>query len=105
MATPSEGRALLNRAVSEKQFMADVIRFAHLRGWMVYHTLRSTGSTPGFPDLVLVRNDRVLYAELKSATGRLSSPQHGWLCQLQAAGQIAVVWRPSDWPTIEHILT
>jgi len=57
----------------------------------------------GFPDLVLVR-DRVLFAELKNKTGRLTRHQAGWLDALRNAGCEAVVWRPSDWPEIERTL-
>jgi len=64
-------------------------------GWLVYHTHDSRRSQPGFPDLVLVR-DRVLYRELKAATGRVSAEQQVWLDRLERAGADAAVWRPGD---------
>ncbi len=58
---------------------------------------------PGFPDLVLVRKV-VIYAELKSKTGRLTPEQKQWLDALTNAGQDCRVWRPTDWAEIERTL-
>ena len=72
--------------------------------WRTYHTLRSRGSEPGFPDLVLVRPPRLIFAELKATGGRVSRPQRGWLTDLEATGVEVYLWWPSDRPTIERIL-
>ena len=63
------------------------------------------GDGKGWPDLVLVR-DRVLYVELKSATGRLSEDQSEWLLALEKAHVEVHVWRPEQWTdgTIESVL-
>lgn len=71
-------------------------------------------SPPGFPDLVIMQglNDprrpaRLIFAELKSDTGRLRVPQHDWLRGLQRIPGIEVyVWRPDDWldGTVDKIL-
>lgn len=66
-------------------------------GYLVYHTHRSDGSDPGFPDLVLLKGSRIIYAELKTQGGRVSPAQRDWLEGLQAAGHEVHVWRPSDW--------
>lgn len=88
---------------SERAFMADVIREAKNRSWRVYHTHDSRKSTPGFPDLVLVR-DRVIFAELKTATGRVEPAQQEWLDAITHAGVTSALWRPADWPTILETL-
>lgn len=69
------------------------------RGWRT-----AISGHAGFPDLVAVRRDRVLFVELKSERGRLSEAQVEWLEKLTAAGFEAAVWRPSDWPAIEEVL-
>lgn len=53
---------------------------------------------PGFPDLCAVnaRQCRVLYAELKRHTGRVSPDQAAWHLDLRRAGQEVHVWRPMD---------
>lgn len=97
--TPAEHRALVAREMSEATLQAQVITAARAVGWLVYHTHDSRRSQPGFPDLVLVhaRQGRVLFRELKAERGRVHPKQREWLEALQAAGQNAAVWRPSDW--------
>jgi hypothetical protein len=92
--------------LTERELQNAVIELAGYLGWRTYHTHDSRRSNPGFPDLVLVR-DRLIFAELKSAKGRLSPAQQFWLADLEHdAGQEVYVWRPSDWldGTIEQIL-
>jgi VRR-NUC domain len=87
--------------VTEKQFMAAVVEMAQMLGWLVYHTFDSRRSEAGFPDIVCVRRDRVLFIELKTEKGRLSEEQERWLSALGLAGAEVHCWRPSDWPAIE----
>ncbi|MYA99280.1 VRR-NUC domain-containing protein [Candidatus Poribacteria bacterium] len=85
---------------TETQFHAEVVAMAKMMGYLVYHTYDSRRSEPGFPDLVLVGRDRILYRELKTETGKLSPAQKNWGEQLQASGGDWDVWRPSDMPEI-----
>jgi hypothetical protein len=91
--------------MSERQLQSAVIQLAELVGWRVYHTHDSRRSQPGFPDLTLVRENRLLFVELKSAKGRLTVEQVDWL---EALGYVASVatWRPADWVsgTVERVL-
>lgn len=91
--------------LSEKRFLAQVVGLAMLRGWRHYHTHRSEGSAAGFPDLVLVRRPRVVWAELKRDSGRLTRAQQDWLSDLAACGQEWYVWRPADWEEIVEVLS
>lgn len=91
------------KAMSEKAWQARVVKFARDHGWMVYHTLVSKGSEPGFPDLVLVR-EWVIFAELKTDRGRLTKAQKDWLEALQDATTKVYVWRPSDWDEVVRVL-
>lgn len=97
---------LLDATVSEKQFMANVVELATWTGgWRSYHTHDTRRSAPGFPDCVLVRDGRLLFAELKSEKGGLTPAQRAWLGELRRCPGVEVhVWSPSDWPTIENIL-
>jgi hypothetical protein len=91
---------------SEKQFQGAVVEYAELNGWKTYHTFDSRRSDPGFPDLVLSRDDRLVFLELKSETGRASTAQRDWLDALQRAPGITVgVMRPRDWATLEEMLS
>ncbi len=97
--------AEIDDKAAEKAFQADVIKFARKNGWKHYHTYDSRRSAKGFPDLVLVRGGRLIFAELKSATGRMMPDQEEWIAALSRVGPIEVyLWRPSDWPQIVAIL-
>ncbi|HEY5870710.1 MAG TPA: VRR-NUC domain-containing protein [Candidatus Tectomicrobia bacterium] len=89
----------------ENSFQSRVVRLAKDHSWLVYHTRDSRGSAEGFPDLVLVR-EVIIFAELKTRTGKLTAEQDRWLTMLAAPGLVSVyLWRPSDWPAIEQRLT
>lgn len=99
-------REALGRAVSERDFQQQVLDVARLYGWRVFHAFDSRRSEPGFPDLVLVRGDRLIFAELKSRNGRLEAEQLEWLGALDAVSTVeSVCWRePDSWPDIEEAL-
>jgi hypothetical protein len=86
-------------SISEKMWQAKVVAAAKWLGWSVYHTHDSRRSEPGFPDLVLVRDDRLMFAELKSATGRVTKAQREWLDRLAVCAECHV-WRPNEWSTV-----
>ena len=90
----------MEQGETERTFQAAVVELAKLCRWSVYHAFDSRRSSPGFPDLVLAKSGRVIFAELKSERGTLSKAQRSWL---EATG--GSCWRPSDWPHIEATLT
>lgn len=95
---------------TEAQLQSAVIALAQALGWRVAHfrtaRTRHGWRTPvaadgnGFPDLVLVR-ERVIFAELKGAAGRLSAAQEDWGRALDGARAAWCVWRPTDWESGE----
>lgn len=89
--------------MSEKEFQRWVVELAEWYRILTYHNPDSRRSNPGFPDLVLVGR-YVVFAELKTDKGRVSEKQREWLTRLNAAGQKAYVWRPSDRTLITRIL-
>ena len=102
--------------VNERQFQAAIIELAKWNGWKVFHPLPAQNARGGwrtaqagdigFPDLVLVHPRRgVIFAELKTAIGKLSDEQNDWLEALYAAGAEAYVWRPRDIEYIKDRLT
>lgn len=91
--------------IPEKNFEQLVKEAARMNGWMYYHTYRSIKSEPGFPDCVMVRGNRLIFAELKTQKGKLSVHQDCWLKTLdEVVGIECYVWRPSDWEEIEETL-
>lgn len=108
----------------EGDFQQAIIDLAELCGWRVYHVanvrrrLRATTSV-GFPDLVMVRDGRIIFAELKRGPrDHPTREQREWLAQLAPTGLpcdqdgehyegkhvIVCLWRPADWPAIEALL-
>lgn len=91
-------------SISEAQFQRTVIELARLRGWAVYHTHDSRHSEAGFPDLVMARMDRLIFAELKRDGEGPSPYQALWLELLQATPAETFLWHPADWVEIEETL-
>lgn len=90
--------------LTEKQFMAQVIQLAKLFGWRVYHTHDSRRSVAGFPDLVLLKGEVLLVAELKVGKNDVTDEQWGWLRSFEQAGGRTFVWYPDQWDEIEREL-
>jgi hypothetical protein len=87
--------------LTEKAFLAQVRELARLFGWLEFHPYDSRRSTPGYPDLFMVRPPRLIFAELKSDTGRVTEAQRAWLETLgQCPGVEVYVWRPGDFDAI-----
>lgn len=101
--------------LSETAWQGRVMDFARLRGWRITH-FRPTqvrpgrwatalAGDPGWPDLALCRDGRLILAELKTERGRLSPGQVAWLGVLQTVQGVDVrVWRPSDWDSVMEAL-
>ena len=87
----------------EREWQAQVVGWAKTLGWRVYHTHDSRRSEPGWPDLALV-HDRLVMAELKTDTGRVSDDQQQWLALLTAAGVETYLWRPKDVDEVLSVL-
>jgi hypothetical protein len=101
--------------ITEAQFQRQVTDLAtlHRWGWVHFRPARTVDGwrTPvsgplgaGWPDLVLVRPPRLVFAELKSERGRLTPTQKGALDLLRDAGLEVHVWRPGDLPAIQEVL-
>ena len=102
---PTKQVHTLHPSPSEKAFMQTVLDLAGLHDWLCYHTYDSRRSSPGFPDLVMVRNKTLLFAELKTEKGKLSTHQAHWLEALSKVEKISShVWKPSDWQRLERML-
>ena len=92
--------------MSEKELQNNVRACALLFGWRYYHTWNSINSAKGFPDCCMAREQRLVFAELKSARGKLSADQEEWLGVLRQTGAECYIWRPEHWldGTIERRL-
>ena len=91
----------MNLPMSEAQFTSAVIELAMYRGWMVCHFRPARTArgwrTPieghkGFPDLVMARDGKVIYAELKVGRNKLRPDQELWATALPDL----YVWTPAQ---------
>ena len=104
---------------NESQFTTAVREEAELAGWeLIYHTHDSRRSDAGFPDLVLVKGKRLIFAELKydsvyedwddrrKRRATVSEAQHMWLDGLAKVPSVEVyIWRyPQDATKLIDIL-
>jgi hypothetical protein len=97
---------------TEALFMAQVTDYATMRGWEYMHiqaglTERGRYRTPvqgtlgpGWPDLILIRGNSLIAAELKTDHKYLTPIQKRVLTTLEAAVIECHVWRPRDWDRI-----
>lgn len=103
--------------LSESQFQSQVTQLANLFGWSWMHirtgmNLRGYYRTPisgplgaGWPDLVLTKDQRLLFVELKAEKGKVTGLQSEVMGVLGLIPCAEVyVWRPSDWDSILEIL-
>ena len=109
----------MTKKITEKQFEAQVKDLAKIFGWLYYHTWRSIHSPAGFPDCVMVRPPRLIFAELKSEKGIVSKDQQKWLdilrrCSFMVSDHLdgafyqnmpeVYLWCPSDIERIAETL-
>lgn len=96
--------------MTEAEFQSNVTQLAATLGWHIHHDRgdyrECIGGDAGFPDLVLARAGRVIFAELKSATGHLTPSQADWLTQLGSGQTVETyLWRPADIDEIAKLLS
>ena len=100
---------------TEKRFQSKIWAIARAHGWTrSFHTYNARRSSPGFPDLVMVRDGdpgRLLFAELKGnrSGARKVRPdpttaQVEWLNSLASTRVEVYLWRPEDLSEISEIL-
>lgn len=103
------------RAVLERDFSIAIREYAEGNGWLCEYRFRSAvklsngqyrGTGPaGFPDMTLVRNGRLVMAELKAERGTIRPEQQAWLTALaEVPGVSSYLWKPSDSSTVMQVL-
>jgi hypothetical protein len=102
--------------ITEAEFIDQVLQLAKLHGWRRAHfrpaRTRKGYRTPvqgdgkGFPDLVLIHEERGLFiaAECKVGNNRASPEQKAWLRAFRSVGAQTFVWWPKDWAVIVKLL-
>lgn len=95
MTTRRWGRTVAKPHVTEQALQATIVAAAQRLHWKVYHTYDSRKSAPGFPDLALVKDGKLIFIEAKTESGTLSQEQGEWLTALRLVpGVMVLVCRP-----------
>lgn len=100
---------------TEAQFQSRLTQVAEDLGWEWLH-VATTGigrHSPmrgtlgkGWPDLTLIKGDRLIFAELKADSGgHPTVTQKLILGRLALTGAEVYVWRPSHWNHILYVLS
>ncbi len=117
MANRSRPRPYHTLAETETDFQRSVLKAADGAGWYRHHDSNTQARYPlsdkGFPDLVLARDGRIIFAELKKdAKSQPDQDQQIWLDHLRGSDILGprngapevYVWRPQDWDEIVAVL-
>ena len=101
---------VVNDILSEKDLQEQILAEAETYNWLVFHDNDSRRNNAGFPDLVLVKGGKIIFAELKreSKRAKLSDEQDVWIAELKRASSknvMVAVWRPSDRDHIWAVLS
>lgn len=87
--------SVLTKAMTEDELLTAITGAATYLGWRWVHYRRSDLAQmqghSGFPDVVLAKEGRVIFLELKSRTGKLRPDQYAW------ANAIGEQWHGA-WP-------
>lgn len=108
--------------MTETALQDAILETAALLGWRCFHprpartkdgwrTAAQGNGAAGFPDLTMVRNGWLIFAELKAAKGVVRPQQREWLDDLLAVSvgvnRVQIyVWKPEHWLSgdIERVL-
>lgn len=87
---------------SRERELQELVRQAcGLHGWLYYHTHRSQHSPAGFPDVVALRGERLVAAEIKREGQAPTPAQTRGLAAFKAVRIVDVyLWTPADVPAI-----
>ncbi len=98
-----EWKQICHARTKEKDWQKRVEGVLRANNFLIYHTLRSKGSTPGFPDICAVKGERdgsggrLIYIENKTEKGKVSEAQKEWLDALATVPGVEVyIFRPSQ---------
>ena len=101
---PASNLVLL-RTVTEAEWQETIREHAWYTGWLYFHVQDSRRNYAGFPDTVLARAGRLIFAELKTEVGKLTKKQALWLRVLGTVPGIeAYCWRPHDRDAVSRAL-
>lgn len=101
--TPDEVDELRWNSYTETEFLNQVLDIMETHGFWAFHDLDSRRNEAGLPDIVAIREPRVIFAELKTMKGEATFQQRNILKKLRASNQETYLWRPRHLDRIDQI--
>lgn len=89
---------------SEKQFENKIKSFLQNKGCYFVKYLGCGYTRAGVPDLLVCCNGRFIGIEVKAENGKLSSLQQYNIMEIQKAGGIALIVKPSEFENFKNII-
>ena len=96
--------------MTEAQFTKRLMQYGRDNGWLCFHVF-ATGpksvSCHGFPDMIFLKDGKLVVAELKRDKPNKTYPdkrQREWLQAFVDAGIPTYTWRPDDLDQIVEVL-
>mgnify|MGYP001577788650 CR=1 FL=1 len=93
-------------SISEAEFQSQIVdiarlfgyRIAHFRAGKTVHGWRTPvqGDGAGFPDCVMCKPGRLIFAELKRGKAKPTLEQQAWIDDLATTGAESYLWRTTD---------
>jgi hypothetical protein len=93
------GRSYVAKTMPEKELQKTIREMATAFGWSFVYSVPDSrlATAKGMPDLILLKEGRLMFAELKTMQGRLTSEQVIVLDLLRSIPEVEVnVWRPDS---------
>jgi len=72
--------------ISENDIKKQVKQYLSLKGYFHFHILQGLGAYKGIPDIIAIKNNRVLFLEIKRPGGRQSDYQKQFQADIEGQG-------------------
>jgi len=72
--------------ISENDVKKQVKQYLSLKGYFHFHIMQGLGAYRGIPDIIAIKNNRVLFLEIKRPGGRQSNYQKQFQANIEEHG-------------------
>jgi len=72
--------------VTENDIKKQVKQYLSLKGYFHFHIMQGLGAYKGIPDIIAIKNNRVLFLEIKRPGGRQSDYQKQYQADIEGQG-------------------
>ena len=77
---------MLKYMISENEIKRQVKDYLNIKGYFHFHILQGIGAFKGIPDIIAIKNGRVLFLEIKRPGGKQSEHQRQFQIFIEGHG-------------------